>query len=150
MESGSEKQSRWRFRFSLRILLLVTALVAAYFAFLPPFFKYTPYDSHAELDERFQFLCEEVEIWVVLEDGHSAPTFKQRRLISRLQQYDPILFDAMCDAADQHRQEYQHAVGDLVLEYGLPVMNRENIQEHFGVGLIWIPQLKDLPDDFLF
>jgi len=127
----------------------VTALIAAFLAFVPPFYKSTPYDSHVELDGRFEFLGDQVEVWVILEDGQSAPTFRQRRLIKKMQRYPTELKNSMCDAADQHRTDYEHAVGDLTLEYGLPRMNRDNIQEHFDIGVIWVPQLDGLSDDYL-
>ena len=127
----------------------MTALIAAFLAFLPPFYQFTPYDSHAELDEKFEFLGDKVEVWVILEDGKSAPTFRQRWLIKKMLRYPAELKNSMCDAADQHRKDTEHSAGDLTLEYGLPRMNRYNIQEHFGIGVIWVPQLDGLSDDYL-
>ena len=70
-------------------------------------------------------------------------------MIYKLQRYSNSLNESLCDAADRHRINFEYLVGDLVDEYGLPEMNRGNIDEYFSVGMITVPRLKGSSDDYI-
>ena len=150
-----KSDSRWRFRFSLKTLLILMALVGfllASYLFTDKFFsyKFDSMDYYVEKVERISFLDEQkLEVWVILEEGKDEPTLRQRMLIYKLKRYGMSLKPILDDAADKHRIEIEYAVGNLTEEYGLPVMNRQNIADHYHIGLIWIPRLEDSPDDFV-
>ena len=100
------------------------------------------------MTEKVKFFGSSCDVCVTLEEGRTSPSIRQRLLIYRLQRYAPELMEKICDAAERHRFEYEGPVGFLHEEYGLPIMNRKNIREHFSYGLILIPRLTGSSDDY--
>lgn len=114
-------------------------------------FRFEDYGDYylVSMLDKVNFQGRDCELCVILEEGETAPTLRQRWLIYKLQRYDSSLIDVIHDAADQHRINIEYLVGDLTEEYGLPVMNRQNIGDHYGIGLIKIPRLIGSKDDFI-
>ena len=132
-------------------MALICVALASYL-FTDNFFsyKFNSMDYYVEMDERIDLLGEtELEVWVILEERQSKPTLRQRMLIYKLKRYGMKLKSKLDDSADRHRIDYEARVGDLTEEYGLPKMNRQNIADHYGFGLVWIPRLEDSSDDFV-
>ena len=119
---------RFRLRSIFVLVALASCLLAAYIQWKKIDFHFETFDDYyVEMIERIDFLGErECDVRVILEEGQTAPTLRQKWLIYKLQNYDPSLRSIVDDSANENRIEYEYAVGDLT-EYGLPVINRENI-----------------------
>ena len=141
---------RFRLRSIFVLVALASCLLAAYIQWKKIDFHFETFDDYyVGMIEKIDFLGErECDVRVILEEGQTAPTLRQKWLIYKLQNYDSSLRSTVDNAANEHRVEYEGAVGDLTEEYGLPVMNRGNIDKHFGYGIV-IPRLADSKDDFV-
>ena len=149
-QSNSESRKRRRFRFSLKMMLVLVTLSCIGMAVYFLSYRFTEYDDYyVELTEKVKFQGFDVDVLVILEEGRKTPTLRQRFLIYRMQRYASALRESINDAADEHRVNFEGMVGDLTEEYGLPVMNRENIQNHFWVSSVWIPRLIGSSDDYI-
>jgi len=152
LNDADSPRKRWKLRFGIKSLLALMLLTSLLLVNEFLWYKFDrPYDNcaHVELTHKVDFLGDETEVWVILEQGRSTPTFRQRRLIQRLQGYDASLEMLMDDAANDHRIMFDDAAGHHHHEYGLPLMTREIIGQHYGIGLIWIPKLSGSSDDFV-
>ena len=136
----------------LILIAMICFLLAVYLA-TDNFFSYSFNGIdyyYVEMDEKIDFLREqENEVWIILEEGETKPTLRQRMLIYKLKRYQQSLKPILDDAANDHRIDFDRKAGDLPEEYGLPEMNRQNIADHYLVGLIWVPRLEGSSDDFV-
>ena len=153
MAAKTKPNRRFQFRLSavLIFVLLIGVFLAVHEEWKKIDFSFQEFDEYymVEMLENVDFLGEQsCHVYVILEEGQTAPTLRQRWLIYRMQRYDQSLRVAMDGAANENRIDFEEAVGDLTAEYGLPVMNRENIGEHYGFE-IKIPRLADSPDDYI-
>lgn len=97
------------------------------------------------LDRQVDFLGFDCRVVVCAEDGADGPSWRQRRLLSRVLRYsEHSLVD---DAAELYRANVDEMVG--LDEYGLGHINRSNIREHYGISRITIPIQAGSPDDYI-
>ena len=139
------------FRFRLRTLLLITSLVCICIAFFPKLHRFTDLGATGavELVGTSEFLGHELIVYVTPDSKRKWPSIRQRLLINRVEGYEHSLWDEIKDVAIQNLHAFEDDVGDMTDEYGMPEMNRENIEDFFAIDAIWIPRQADSSDDYV-
>ena len=129
--------------------MLATFLICACVAFFPKMYWFTFDGSAYELNGTIDFLGHDVDVYLTPESDNKWPTLRQRQLVSKMESLAPSFWSKIQDVAVENLHTLEGEIGDMTDEYGLPEINRENIDDFFAVDWIWIPKQMDSKDDYV-